>query len=104
MKQLLEELVKSIVDHKDDVVIDEGSLEPGFVVLRLRVHSEDMGRVIGKEGKIIQALRTLLRVAALKQGKRVRIDLVESEPSEAANAELPPQDEPKANEPPAGES
>ena len=67
------------------------------------MHQEDMGRVIGKEGKIIQALRTLMRVAAMKKGKRIRIELIEPEeippPKPAEPTSEPTPEEPKEAQP-----
>jgi predicted RNA-binding protein YlqC (UPF0109 family) len=81
MIKLLKDLTSAIVDHPDQVTVEEVTNEDGLTTLKLRVHYEDMGRVIGKEGKIIQALRTLMRVAAIKKGKRIRIELIEPEQS-----------------------
>lgn len=78
MNEILTQIVRSLVDHPEDVRIQEETDPEGMIVLALSVHQEDMGRVIGKEGKIIQAIRTLLRVAAVNQGKRVRVDLLEA--------------------------
>lgn len=81
-------IVKSLVDHPDDVQAREESDPEGMTILKLSVHQEDMGRVIGKEGKIIQAIRTLMRVIAVKQGKRIRVDLLEAGgPSEQESVE-----------------
>lgn len=77
MIELLKDIVSSLVDHPEEVSLEEETYEEGLTTLKLKVHQEDMGRVIGKEGKIIQALRTLMRVAAMKQGRRIRIELVE---------------------------
>ena len=87
MKQLLKELARSLVEHPDDAAVEEEVDESGMLMLKLKVHPEDMGRIIGKEGKIIQALRTLVRVTALKQGKRVHIELIESQ---LQTSETPP--------------
>ncbi|MCH7951472.1 KH domain-containing protein [Patescibacteria group bacterium] len=77
MRKLLKDLTSAIVDHPDQVSVEEEADESGFTMLKLMVHQEDMGRVIGKEGKIIQALRALMRVAAMKQGKKIHVELVE---------------------------
>lgn len=76
MKDLLEFIVKSIVDHPDQVKIEEEK-EEGMINLKLNLASEDMGKVIGKKGKIIKAIRTLVRIPAIKQGIRVNVDLEE---------------------------
>ncbi|MET0162229.1 MAG: RNA-binding protein [Microbacteriaceae bacterium] len=72
----LEHLVKGIVDHPDEVdVVAKGSTRGE--VLEVRVHPEDLGRVIGRAGRTAKALRTL--VSALADGKRVRVDVVDTD-------------------------
>jgi predicted RNA-binding protein YlqC (UPF0109 family) len=77
MKELLEHIVKSIVDNQDKVEVEETTDETGQIVLRLKVDQSDMGKIIGKEGKIIKAIRTIIRVPAIKQGKRVNLEIIE---------------------------
>jgi predicted RNA-binding protein YlqC (UPF0109 family) len=72
MKELVEFIVKAIVNKPDEVVITEEQSDGG-VLLKLQVDSEDMGRVIGKQGRVVQAMRTLLRVVAAKEGTRVEL-------------------------------
>jgi predicted RNA-binding protein YlqC (UPF0109 family) len=72
----LEHLVKGIVDHPDDVqVVSKNS--PRGDVLEVRVHPEDLGRVIGRAGRTAKALRTL--VSALADGRKVRVDVVDTD-------------------------
>ncbi|RIJ59734.1 RNA-binding protein [Clavibacter phaseoli] len=72
----LAHLVKDIVEHPDDVsVTSKGS--PRGEVLEVRVHPEDLGRVIGRAGRTAKALRTL--VSALADGQRVRVDVVDTD-------------------------
>jgi uncharacterized protein len=72
----LEHLVKGIVDHPGEVqVVAKNS--PRGEVLEVRVHPEDLGRVIGRAGRTAKALRTL--VTALADGKRVRVDVVDTD-------------------------
>jgi len=75
MKELVEYIAKSLVDDPSQVVVTEieGATS---VILELRVSSEDMGRVIGRNGRVANAMRTLLRVLAAKQGKRVTLEIV----------------------------
>ena len=77
MKSLLEYLLKAITDHPDDVVIEEAEVSDGTVTLTASVNTEDMGRVIGKEGRVINAIRSLVKVKAIREGKRVQINLQE---------------------------
>jgi len=74
MKELIEYIAKSIVDNPDQVEVTE---EPGerVMILHLRVAPEDMGKVIGKQGRIAQAMRTLLRVASIKRGTRAILEI-----------------------------
>ena len=72
----LEHLVKGIVDHPDEVKVDSSSSSRGEV-LEVRVHPDDLGRVIGRAGRTAKALRTL--VNALADGKRVRVDVVDTD-------------------------
>lgn len=87
MKQLLRELTKDIVEKEDAVEVAEDVAPDGLLTLKLSVDPVDMGKVIGKGGKTINALRTLLRVAALRQGKRVRIELTEPQSETAPPSE-----------------
>ena len=76
LQSLLEYLAKSIVDNPDDVKIEE--YETGKTVhLDLRVHPEDIGRVIGKHGRVANSMRAILRVVAARAGKKVEIDVVD---------------------------
>ncbi len=72
----LEHLVKGIVDHPDEVQVDSSSTARGEV-LEVRVHPEDLGRVIGRSGRTAKALRAL--VTALADGRRVRVDVVDTD-------------------------
>ncbi|WP_420644183.1 KH domain-containing protein [Candidatus Leptofilum sp.] len=77
MKDLVEYVVKSLVESPDEVSIEEFE-ESNETVLEITVAGPDMGRVIGKSGRVINAIRTLAQVAAAKQGTRVAIELVET--------------------------
>jgi predicted RNA-binding protein YlqC (UPF0109 family) len=76
MKELLDYLARALVDHPDDVQIEmiEGERS---VILQLRVHPDDIGKVIGKQGRIAQALRTLVKAAATKQGKNAIVEILD---------------------------
>lgn len=75
MKELVEFIAKSLVDSPDDVEVTE---IPGTtsVIIELRVAPDDMGRVIGRDGRVANAIRVLLRVLASKQGKRVTLEII----------------------------
>ena len=75
MKDLIEYIAKSIVNSPDDVVVTEETDEQG-ITLRLQVADDDKGRVIGKQGKIAQAMRTLIRVKAAKAGTRATLEII----------------------------
>ncbi len=75
MKELVEYIAKSIVDAPDDVQVEEETNEDGLT-LKLQVADEDKGRVIGKQGRIAEAIRTLLRVKAAKAGTKVRLEII----------------------------
>ena len=74
MKELIEYIAKSIVNSPDDVVVTEEENEQG-VTLKLQVADDDKGRVIGKQGRIAEAMRTLVRVKAAKAGTRVTLEI-----------------------------
>jgi len=76
MKPLTEYIAKSLVDHPDEVAVDE-IRHGNRVTLELSVNKDDMGRVIGKGGRVVNAIRTLLRVAADREGCQVTLDVVE---------------------------
>ncbi len=75
MKELVEYIAKSIVNLPDEVVVTEETGESG-TVLKLQVADDDKGRVIGKQGRIAEAIRTLIRVKAAKQGTRVSLEIL----------------------------
>jgi len=75
MKELIEYIAKSIVNAPDDVVVTEEEDEQG-VTLKLQVADDDKGRVIGKQGRIAEAMRTLVRVKAAKAGTRATLEIL----------------------------
>ena len=75
MRELLEYIVKSIVDAPDKVVLTEETTDLG-INFKLQVADEDKGRVIGKQGRIVEAMRTLLRVKAAKLGTRATLQIL----------------------------
>ncbi|MBR4279116.1 MAG: KH domain-containing protein [Clostridia bacterium] len=75
MKQILLDITKAIVEDPDSVVVTE-KVSGDTVVLELSVAKHDMGRVIGKEGKIAKSIRTVMRAAAARENKRVIVDII----------------------------
>ncbi len=76
MKEMLENIAKSLVDQPESVEVTEKETERALV-LELHVSEGDMGKVIGKQGKIAKAIRTVVKAAASKEGKRVIVDIVQ---------------------------
>ncbi len=74
MKEFVEKLVKEIVDRPEEVVIEENLENVRMPLLELKVAKEDMGKVIGKRGKMIEALRVLVAAASKKHKKRISTD------------------------------
>jgi predicted RNA-binding protein YlqC (UPF0109 family) len=75
MKELIEYIAKSLVDDPSQVTVSEVQ-GANSIIIELHVASEDMGRVIGRGGRVANSMRTLLRVIAAKEGKRVTLEIV----------------------------
>ena len=75
MKELIEYIAKSIVSNPDDVLVSSTENDDGIVTYVLQVHPDDKGRVIGRQGRVAQAIRSLLRVAAVKNGIHVSLEI-----------------------------
>lgn len=78
MKELIEYIAKSIVTTPEDVKVTEEAddNDASITVVKLEVAADDKGRVIGRQGRVAEAMRTLLRVVATKEGVRVRLEIV----------------------------
>ena len=76
MKELVEYMAKSLVDNPEYVSVNEVNKEQS-IILELKVAPEDMGKVIGKQGRIAKAIRSVLKAAATKEEKRVVLDIEE---------------------------
>ena len=74
MKGLLEVIAKSLVEHPDEVVVTEQETEKGLV-LELKVAPSDMGKVIGKQGRIARAIRSVIKAAASREDKKVIVEI-----------------------------
>ncbi|OGG03351.1 hypothetical protein A2W14_01790 [Candidatus Gottesmanbacteria bacterium RBG_16_37_8] len=75
MKEFLEYLLKQIVEKREAVVIEEISLEDNSFQYNIKAETADIGKIIGKDGKIIQAIRQAAKILAVKKGIRVRIQI-----------------------------
>ena len=76
MKELLTNIAKGLVEHPDAVVVEEDTPdEDGTIVFHLHVAEGDMGRVIGKQGRIAKAIRTVMRAAATRQEVKVSVEI-----------------------------
>ena len=76
MKELVELIAKSLVDHPDEVVVTETETDKALVV-ELKVASKDMGKVIGKQGRIAKSIRTVVKAAATKDDKKVVVEILQ---------------------------
>ncbi len=77
MKELLLYMAKSLVDNPDSVRVDEIEGEDGATVLELRVAPEDMGKLIGRQGRIAREIRTIIKSVAQRAGKKVSVEIVD---------------------------
>lgn len=76
MKDLLEVIAKSLVDNPEEVQVTESESE-NILRLELRVSPEDIGKVIGRQGRIARAIRTLIKADAVKSNKKVYVDIIQ---------------------------
>ena len=74
MKELVEVLAQSLVDHPDEVTVTETEKD-NEIVLDLKVHPDDMGKVIGKQGRIAKAIRAVVKATATKTEKKVVVEI-----------------------------
>jgi uncharacterized protein len=77
VRDFLEYLARSLVDRPDQVSVEEFEEDDGTLVLELSVDDDDYGQVIGRGGRTAQALRTVVKAAAVKENRRVLVDIVE---------------------------
>jgi len=73
--ELVEYIAKALVDHPENVTVNQVEGEQS-IILELKVDPEDMGKVIGKQGRIAKAIRTVVKAAAAKDGKRVVVEII----------------------------
>ena len=77
MKDLVEYLAKALVDDPDAVSVESFEEDDGTVVYEVTVAEDDVGKVIGRSGRTVNALRTVVRAAAVREGRRVLVDVVD---------------------------
>lgn len=77
MKELVESIARALVDHPEHVQVTVVEGQQGAAVLELRVHPEDLGKVIGRQGRTAKAIRTLLAASSMKLRKRYTLDIRE---------------------------
>ena len=77
MKDLIEYIAKSLVEKPDEIVISEEVTEDGTVLVKLAAAQEDMGRIIGKQGRNAKAMRTLLNAKATRESMRASLQIME---------------------------
>jgi len=76
MKELLETIARALVDNPDEVEVNEVEGEKS-IILELRVANDDMGKVIGKQGRIAKAIRVVIKAASVKENKRVVVEIIQ---------------------------
>jgi predicted RNA-binding protein YlqC (UPF0109 family) len=77
VEDLLEFLARALVDHPEDVTVEGFDEDDGTIVLELRVHDDDVGKVIGRGGRTVGSLRTVMRAVASRRDERVMVDVVD---------------------------
>lgn len=77
LKELLITLAKGLVEHPDEVVVLRTEGENGLVVYELHVAPSDMGKVIGKQGRIAKAIRSVMKAAAARENEKIQVDIVD---------------------------
>jgi len=75
MKKLIEVIAQGLVTHQDQVIVKE-SCDAGTTIYSLHVSPEDMGKIIGKQGRIAKAMRTVIKAAAIRENKRVMVEII----------------------------
>ena len=77
MRDLVEYLVRALVDRPEDVSVEEFEEDDGTIVFELTVADDDVGKVIGRNGRTVNALRTVVRASAVRHNRRVLVDVVD---------------------------
>lgn len=74
---LVDAVVRPLIDHADELSIESYEEDDGTIFVEVRVNEEDAGKVIGRQGRVIKAIRTLARAAASKEGAHVEVELID---------------------------
>ena len=77
MKEVLELIIANLVDNKEEISIEEISNDEKSVEFKVKVATSDMGKVIGKQGRVAKSIRTVMKSVAGKEGKKVNVEFVE---------------------------
>ena len=77
MAELVAELARRLVDEPDAVRVEEVEEEDGTLLFRLHVAEEDVGKVIGRQGRLVRALRTIVRAGGVEAGRRLQLEIVD---------------------------
>ena len=77
MKEILEVVIKNLVDNKEEVSINEKAKDDKFICYEVKVAKEDMGKVIGKQGKMAKSIRTVMKAIAVKEHKKVNVEFLD---------------------------
>ncbi len=80
MADILKQIIQKIVDHPDAVSVTEEISPENTFILTISAHQEDLGKIIGREGKVIKALRDLMKILAVKDQKRITVQIAEPLP------------------------
>lgn len=84
MRQMIEYIAQGLVDHPEAVVVREGRSDRYFVAYHLSVAPDDFGKVIGRQGRVAKAMRSLLRAAGARQGRHIALEIHEQRPTDEA--------------------
>lgn len=76
MKELVDIIAKALVDHPEEVVVNLRE-EGNKTIVEVKAEDKDLGRIIGKEGRIAKAIRTVVKAASIKEGKKVFVDIIQ---------------------------